>query len=39
MENLSILYTYQDRDDEALKITQMVEAKRKHNHITFHLGK
>jgi len=30
-ENLSILYTYQNKDDAALKITQMVEAKRKNN--------
>ena len=30
-ENLSILYTHQDRDEEAMLITQKVEAKRKSN--------
>lgn len=30
-ENLSILYTHQDRGEEAMQITQMVEAKRKNN--------
>lgn len=30
-ENLSILYTHQGRDEEAMQITQMVEAKRKNN--------
>lgn len=30
-ENLSILYTHQDRDEEAVRITQMVEKKRRSN--------